>query len=86
MLTLTPDSLITQTITLFDGRIYDLEEFEYFPEQKELLVEYIEEAEDLELKDTSGENKAYHKRYHSVFRYMDGIFLEVENCGYWSKE
>ncbi len=85
VLTMEKDSISHELITLYDGRSYDLEAFEYFPDQKELLCDYLEENLDMEpVRDESINH--YRHRHHNLFRYMDENFQEVEKCEYIVKE
>ncbi len=85
LLTLETDSLRAEMITMYDGRSYNLEAFEYFPDEKEMLCDYLEESEDPDLQ-IAENDKRYRHRYHSLFKYMDERFVQVETCEYWFKE
>jgi hypothetical protein len=73
-------------VTQYDGRYYDLKVFECDSVEKVFLYEYFAAENDDPLYGGNNEYAQLRHKYKSRFKYMNGIFLEIEKCEFWDKK
>ena len=74
-----------RTITSFDGRYHNLEEFDFYPQTKEIKYDFWNGDPGDSLYGSEDLYPGYRKRIKGKLRYIDGNFIPVESCEYWEE-
>ncbi len=73
-------------IAQYDGRYYDLKVFEYDSIEKVFSYEYHAANNDDSLYGGDNENGQLQHKYKRKFKFINGVFLEIEKCEFWDKK
>jgi hypothetical protein len=75
----------TEIITQFDGRYDDLKVFEYDHIEKTFSYEYSAAYHYDPLYGGDNDNEDLQHKYKGKFKFINGVFLEIEKCEVWEK-
>ena len=76
----------TDLIAQYDGRYSDLKVFEYDSFEKVFSYEYCAADNNDSLYGGNNENDQLQHKYKSRFKFINGVFLEIEKCELWVKK